>query len=360
MKRMISFLLAFCLVLSVSSAALAASSRPSITEQPVTTTVRKNGDVAFTVKAKNAGGASITWYFTNPSTGEVTTGKQLSKYVPGLKVANPNSLSIKLKNVPVSMHGWMLYCHIGPKSGGVSSDTVMLLIEGMDVPDTLTALNGGSSSSETETGASAGSDGSVTAARPTPTPVPEKIVISGNSRFELLAVDSKGEPVGKPQDELTFADGSASFYVRLPESTEGTIQYVTINSLRITPDGDVRGIGIRGWNTSASVRVKVNKPGSGEEDTSGGLVLPEEEETPVDPSSLVTVTCVNCRFTGYHSSFAESGQVPVGTTITVIASGGMITKGYFINGAKKAVHKKEASFQLLIEGDTTITMEKQK
>ena len=357
MKRLISFLVVFSLVLSVCAAVYAASGKPSITEQPVTATVKKNGDATFTVKAKNAGGASITWYFTNPSTGEVTTGKQLSKVVPGVKVANPNSLSIKLKNIPVSMHGWTLYCHIGPKSGGVSSDEVMILIQGMEVPET---AKGAAESDGNGNSRLTGSAAENTPARPTPTPVPERIVITGNTRLELLAVDSKGSPVGKPKDELTFTDGSASFYVRLPASTEGSIQYLTLNSLRITPDGEVRGIGIRGWNESAAVKIKVNKPGSAEETPSDGLVLPDETEEPVDPSDLVSVDCSNCRFTGYHSSFAESGQVPVGTTITVSASGGMISKGYFINGAKKAVHKNEASFQLLIEENTTITMEKQK
>ena len=81
MKRLISFLVVFSLVLSVCAAVYAASSKPSITEQPVTATVKKNGDATFTVKAKNAGGASITWYFTNPSTGEVTTGKQLDTVI---------------------------------------------------------------------------------------------------------------------------------------------------------------------------------------------------------------------------------------------------------------------------------------
>ena len=107
------------------------------------------------------------------------------------------------------------------------------------------------------------------------------------------------------------------------------------------------------------MKVKVNKPGP-ENTPTATLFLPDEPIAPADPSTLVTVTCENCRFTGYKSSYAKSGEVPVGTTITVIASGGMVGKGYFINGAKKGAHKNEASFQYVVEGDTTITMEKQK
>lgn len=134
-----------------------------------------------------------------------------------------------------------------------------------------------------------------------------------------------------------------------------------MDGIRFTPDGEVRGMSVRGWPASAAVRIKVLKPGSSAEDQDEGPILPEITEVPEDPSAqMAAITCENCRFTGYKSSYAKSGEVPVGTTITVIASGGMVGKGYIINGAKKATHKNEATFQYVVEGDTTITMEKQK
>ena len=362
MKRLFSVLLVMCLALSFCSVALA---KATITQQPVTTTVKKGGTLTFTVKAKNSAGEGITWHFQNPQIpGSDITGKQLAKSVPGLKVEKPNSLSITLKKVPESMHGWTAYCHIGPKSGGVNTDTVMILIDGLEAPEMPAASSDASSSAKTGSSGLSGPDGTaeVLSALPTPTPVPDPVVITGNSKIELYQVDSAGTPVGKAQQELTFSPGQkADFYMKIPDKTEGTIAYFTVDGIRFTPDGEVNGMAVRGWPTSAHVRIKVNKPGSEEQEkTEGPLVLPEETVAPVDPSSLVTVTCENCRFTGYQSSFATSGQVPVGTTIIVSASGGMISKGYFINGAKKATHKKEASFQLVVEGDTTIVMEKQK
>ena len=106
---------------------------------------------------------------------------------------------------------------------------------------------------------------------------------------------------------------------------------------------------VRGWTTSATVKAKVSKPGS---------ARAQQEEEPVDESSLVNITCENCRFSGWHNSFAASGQVPAGSTITVVASGGMIHKGYSINGSE-GQYKDQASFKLVVEGDTTISMEKQ-
>ncbi len=372
MKRLLSILMILCILLGVYGVASAA--KPSITKQPETQTVKKGGTLTFSVEAKNADGG-ITWHFQNPATGKDYTGRKLSGAVSGLKVTNPNSLNITLKKVPESMHGWTAYCHIGPKNGGVDTDTVMILIEGMDPPATpkptekADSSSSGSksdtsSSSDSKTSSKSGrsdsdSEAMSTPAMPTATPKPEKIVITGNTRIELYKVDSKGEPLGKPQQELTFTDGEADFFVKLPDATEGSIQYVSVDGIRFTPDGEVRGVGIKGWPYSASVKVKVNKPGPDYTPTPT-LVLPDETVSPADPSTLVTVTCENCRFTGYKSSYAKSGEVPVGTTITVIASGGMVSKGYFINGAKKATHKNEASFQYVVEGDTTITMEKQK
>ncbi len=371
MKRLLSILMILCILLGVFGVAFAA--KPSITKQPENQTVKKGGTITISLEAKNADGG-ITWHFKSPA-GKEYTGRKLSDAVSGLKVSNPNSLNITLKKVPESMHGWTAYCHIGPKNGGVDSDTVMILIEGMEPPATPTpTAKADSSSEDSKSGTSSDSDSKTssksdssdsesevkaTPAVPTATPKPEKIVMTGNTRIELYKVDSKGEPLGKAQQELTFTDGEADFYVKLPDATEGSIEYVSVDGIRFAPDGEVRGMGIKGWPYSASVKVKVNKPGPDTTATET-LVLPDETVAPADPSTLVTVTCENCRFTGYKSSYAKSGEVPVGTTITVIASGGMVGKGYFINGAKKAAHKNEASFQYVVEGDTTITMEKQK
>ena len=196
--------------------------------------------------------------------------------------------------------------------------------------------------------------------------VKEPIVIKGSSKFELYALDAKGNVTGSAQTELRFSDGNANFFVRLPEGTEDTIQYVKIDSVRLTPTGDLTGLSVRGWDHSSSVTVRVNKPAGEEGSVSETMLLLQKEQEAekealesVDTSSLVTVTCTNCRFSGWNYSFAESGQVPAGTTITVVSSGGWIKKGYIVNGAK-AAYKNQASFQMVVEGDTEITMEKQK
>ena len=400
MKRILSIALILCLTLGIFSVAHAAI---KITQQPTTQTVKAGDKVTFKVKATGVDfNTPVTWYFTNPETGETITGKKLSKAVP-VKVQNPNSLSITLKKVPEAMHGWTLYCRVGPKSGGKNSDTVMILIAGKEVPgqgesggsadsgeeadgsgaadsgeepedsgketadsgeesadsgegsDDSGAADTGKEDGGEESGGEGEGSGEPVIIYVTPEPVEQGPIVITGSKVDLYNLDKSGNMTGSAQKELTFETGSADFYVKVPDGTEGTLEYFTIGGVKLAPEGDVAGMSVRGWQTSATVRAKILKPGA----ASAVTAVVEEEEEPVDESSLVTVTCVNCRFTGWHNTFAETGKVPVGTTIIVAASGGMISKGYVINGAK-ADYKNLASFQYTVNEDTTIEMEEQK
>ncbi len=350
MKRLLAFLIVVCLAAGCVSIAMAA--KITITSQPVSQTTKVGGTLTFKVKAKNAGDQPITWYFMNPETGETTTGKKLPNVVQGVKVTRPNSLNITLKKIPESLHGWVLYCHIGMKGTGATSNYAMILIEGKEVPP-MPVQTRGSSTSDTNA-ATVDAAGS-----PLPTATPEPIVVKAGTKVDLYEMDRKGNVISGAKPELTFTQGSANFMMKLQDGVEDPIQYFSIDSIRITPEGEnvtgLTGLSIRNLEHSATAKIKLFKPSTGAE-----IVPREAKIEEADPSTLVNVTCEFCRFTGYNNTFAESGQVPVGTTITVVASGGRISKGYFINGAKKGEYKNQASFQLVIEGDTTIKMEKQK
>ncbi len=381
MKKIVSLLAVLCLLLGCVSVASAAI---QITQQPETQTVKAGGNVTFTVKAKGVNGSAITWYFTNPETGETTTGKKLSSVVKGVKVQNPNSLKITLKKVPEAMHGWTMHAHIGRKTGGVDTDEVMILIAGLEPPEDVpaaapkdeedtketadtknedskdtkdTAKNTGKNSGKNS--GSKGSDEPAVTPEPqivyvTPEP-PGPIVITANGKAtELYLMDSKGQVVGDAVSELTFEAGKpANFYVKMAEGTEGTLAYVTVGNTRLIPEGEVTGMSVRGWETSATVKIKVNK---GDEEPMATRVPVVEED--VDESQLVTVTCTNCRFTGWHNTYATTGKVPVGSTIMVFADSGLIRKGYTINGQDKQF-KNQASFEFVVEEDTEISLEKQ-
>ena len=356
MKRIVSFLLMLCLLVAVCSSALAA--KASIVTQPESQTIKVGGTVTYTVKANNTRGEAITWHFINPATGEDVTGKKLESRFKGLQVKNPNSLSITLKKVPEEMHGWTGHCHIGRKAGGIDSAKVMVLLEGKEVPAFYASMN---AAQEVQEAAQVASQlgGYLDESGAIVTPVPEPIVITGN-KIDLYMTDNKDNPVGEPQSELTFESGKkASFYVKVPDVVPGSLAYVSINGIRMIPNGDARGMAIRNWPESATVKIKVNRPDSEKNEVVAEITLPPQEEISADPADLVTVTCTYCRFTGGGLTYAESGQVPRGTEITVFASGGNVKTGYTINKAKKAEYKEMASFRIVVEEDTTITMKKQ-
>ena len=355
MKRLISFLAVLALALGCCSAALAA--KVTITKQPETRTVKAGGTVSFSVKAKNTDGESITWYFVNPDTGEEITGRKLPSAFKGLRVSTPNGKTIKLVKVPEEMHGWFVYCRIGPKNGGLTTDTVRLLIAGMPEPEQNSVPK---QTAEPEVSAKAEKEDEVSepasVKEPEKTeeeeeePVAKAVTIRG-SKVDLYALDAKGNVTGGAVRELTFENGSADFFICLPEGSEGTIQYVTIDNVRLTPEGETTGMSVRGWPTSATVKIKTVKEGASSSES------PAAEPAVVDESDLVSVSCTRCRFTGGGNSYVESGRVPRGTTVTVIASGGDVAQGYSVNGSPLE-HAGEASFKLTVDGDTEITMNK--
>ena len=155
MKRLLT---ALFLLLCFVPAALA---EITITQQPETQTVEAGGSLTFTVKAEGVTSkTAVTWYFTDPDTGEVTTGRKLSSKVKGLTVKGPNSLSVTLQKIPADMNGWTLYCHIGKKGAGVDSNEARILIAGYGGEDAEAPEEaGGDGAGESDGETSAAPDG---------------------------------------------------------------------------------------------------------------------------------------------------------------------------------------------------------
>lgn len=132
MKKVIGLILVFILLLAAAPGAMAGT-RPKITRQPETVTVKAGGTVSFSIRTSGTVHI-IIWRFTDPVTGKTYTGKSLPGAVKGLKVLNPNKNKITLSKVPESMHGWTVYAHVNGNGYKLDSETVQLQISGMDVP----------------------------------------------------------------------------------------------------------------------------------------------------------------------------------------------------------------------------------
>ena len=133
MKKIIGLILVFVLLFAVASEAFAGS-KPQITKDPESATVKKGGKVSFSIKTKGTV-ATVIWYFVDPVSGNEYSGKKLAGAVKGVKVVGPtNGKKITLNKVPEEMHGWKVYAHVNGNGYKIDSQQATLLIAGMDVP----------------------------------------------------------------------------------------------------------------------------------------------------------------------------------------------------------------------------------
>ena len=349
MKKIISLVLALCLVFALASEAFAAG-KPTITKQPETSTTSKKGAVSFSISVKGTVD-SYTWYFINPETGEKVSGKKLSSVFKDIKVNSPNSKKISLTHVPDAMHGWSVYCHVNGNGYKVDSDTVMLLVYGLEPPagapaDTAPAENTAPApeTADTANGQPA-DDNSRTPDDGSDEAMPElelkTITVSASSKV-LLKLDSVGNVVeGDPVSKLTF-DNTGSFLVR----SENPIKSWTVNGIRFEPASPVNEFKVMNITEDVALDFRI--------------VRQTAASAEVDASHMCKVSCTGCTFT-YHSGGLRSvteGEVPAGAPIKVIAdSSALAANGYSINGGEKEYAGK-ASFQLTVTEDTTIVVGK--
>ena len=378
MKKLFVLLLALCLLLGISTSALAAG-KPKITEQPESAVTDEKGTVSFSVKASNIEG--LTWRFVDPETGEETTGKKLPKKFKGLKVEGANKKTIKLKNVPEEMHGWTVYCHITGGNGyQVDSDRVTLLVYGMGDPAT-SDTDTGDTGTEPDTNPDEGitevdvtnpdegitevdvtnpsetdntqSDSTGTPDESTGTPdesagtpdetvatpveeIPENTVFTiRGENVTLYPVDAYGNRLDEEASDMLTFEGNTNVAVQ----SNGEVKYWVINGMRVEPAGSgfLPGFTLRNVTTNLTITAVVD----------GGSVTEEEGNT-------VQITCEGCTFTygkGNLKNVSE-GQVPAGAAIIIVADGNA-SGGYSINGGNFE-HVGEASFRLVVSGDTVI------
>ena len=355
MKKIIVLVLALCLVVVFASEAFAAG-KPTITKQPETSTTSKKGAVSFSISVKGTVD-SYTWYFINPENGEKVSGKKLSTVFKDVKVKSPNSKTISLTHVPDAMHGWSVYCHVNGNGYKVDSDTVMLLVYGMEPPA------GAAASNTTETPAETPADNPAPEAAPdtantasaqpadndqqaapadgSDEDMPElelkTITVSASAKV-LLKLDSVGNVVeGDPASKLVF-DNTGSFLVR----SESPIKSWTVNGIRFEPASPVNEFKVMNITDDVALDVKI--------------VRQTAASAEVDESNMCKVTCTGCTFT-YHSGKLRSvteGEVPYGASIRVIADNSDLANGgYSINGGEPE-NVGKASLQLTVTDDVTI------
>lgn len=353
MKRIIGLALAFCLVFALAVNAFA-DSKPTITQQPVTSTTSKKGSVSFSVKVKGTV-SSYTWYFINPATGEKYSGRQLSKAVKGIKVSNPNSKKVSLSKVPESMHGWLVYCHINGNGYKIDSDQVMLLVYGLEPPESSADASAqpeeqGQEGAETAETAESAESAEAQPASEGETQAqeiaqdeeeydgqPDAVTVSATEKV-LYRLDSSGNKADeKPVSKLEFT-GSCSILVA---SDEPIVSW-TVNGVRIQPAEPVTEFRLVNVSSNVSMDIKLNKASAA--------------DVQVDESNMCHVVCEGCTFTymPYRLMSVTEGDVPAGAPIRISANtGDGADAGYVINGGEPE-GQGAANYQFTVTEDVTI------
>ena len=372
MKKIIGLILVFCFLFAAAANAFAAG-KPKIVKQPENGTTDKKGKVTFSVKTSGTV-SSYTWYFVDPETNTSYSGKKLSSEVKGVKVVGKtNGDKITLKNVPESMHGWLVYVHINGNGYKIDSDPVYLLVYGMEPPegaapaasedgsDTEDGNEASSDSQDTaepessepapdETTADDGNPGEETSGEPDPEQAaadtvpaedeevaPDTFTVTATSKV-LRALDNSGNPIDdKPSSQLEFT-GVGSFLV----ASDTSIVSWSINGVRIQPAEPVKEFRILNVSSNLSLDIKTEQ------------IAPESIE--VDESNMCKVTCTGCTFTYIRGKLrsVEQGEVPAGAQINVTANtSDLAAGGYIVNGAEPE-NQGKAGFQLVVTEDVEI------
>ena len=361
MKKIIGLVLVFILVFAVAADSFAAS-KPKITKQPETATVKKGGKVSFSIKTSGTVN-TVIWYFVDPVSGNAYTGKKLTGAVKGVKIVGPtNGKKITLSKVPESMHGWTVYAHVNGNGYKIDSDKVLLLISGMETPTAASAeaappveeappaedappADTQESTEEPAPAEPASEPAAEPAAEPAPAaeeaPAEESagpITVSATSK-SLRRLDASGDIIDEKTSSRLEFEGTGYILVT---SDEPIISW-TLNGIRIHPTEPVKEIRIMNITADLSIDITTARVTAA--------------EVVVDESRMCRVVCSGCTFSyarGKLRSVSE-GEVPAGAPINVVAdSSDLAEQGYRINGGEPEYVGK-AGFQFIVNEDVEIS-----
>ena len=365
MKKLIGLILVFVLVFAVASQAFAGS-KPQITKDPETATVKKGGKVTFSIKTKGTV-TTVIWHFVDPVTGADYTGKKLSGAVKGVKVVGgTNGKKITLNKVPEEMHGWKVYAHVNGNGYNVDSQQATLLIAGMDAPSEEPAEQPAAQPVEQPADETpeqtaeqpAEEPAEQPATEPAEEPIPAETGETPESSVQEVPEEDEGpktytitatSKVLRPLDDsgnVTEYTPASSIEVTgigyVLVSSEDPIISWTLNGIRVQPAEPVNEFRVLNVTSDLSIDIQTSRVSAA--------------DAVVDDSHMCKVTCTGCTFSysrGKLRSVTE-GEVPAGAPINIIADNSDLAKnGYSINGAEPD-HLGKAGFQFVVNEDVNI------
>ena len=356
MKKLIALVMVLCLVFTFFSEAFAAG-KPKITQQPETATTNKKGNVSFTIKV--SGNVSYTWYLTNPSTGEKISAKKLkkSKSIKGLGIKGENSSKLSLSNVPESMHGWQVYCHINGNGYKLDSNTVLILVDGLEAPEITPAPVVEEPTPVPESAEPAKAQAEQPHAEDVPaevlpiaaeTPEPEPEYDEDNPEIRTVTVKTSSNLLRK-------LDSAGNIVDMEPASS---LEFVNVGSCIVTSEEPILSWSVGGVRFQPPEPVREFRVLNITEDLTISIMVAQSSTitAQLDTEHMCKVTCKGCTFTylGAGIRSATQGEVPAGAPIRIVSSGNA-ENGYRINGGEPE-NQGKTSFVLTVTGNTEIVV----
>lgn len=375
MKKLIALVMVLCLVFTFFSEAFAAG-KPKITQQPETATTNKKGNVSFTIKV--TGNVSYTWYLTNPSTGEKITAKKLkkSKSIKGLGINGENSSKLRLSNVPESMHGWQIYCHINGNGYKLDSDTVLLLVYGLEAPEITPAPVVEEPTPNPESAEPAQSQAEDIPAEPLPvaTETPDSEPAHDEDNPEINEPLSVATETPEPEPEYdednpeikTVTVKTSSNLLRKLDSAGNivdmepvsSLEFVNVGSCIVTSQEPILSWSVGGVRFQPPEPVREFRVLNITEDLTISIMIVQSSAitAQLDTEHMCKVTCKGCTFTylGAGIRSATQGEVPAGAPIRIVSSGNA-ENGYRINGGEPE-NQGKTSFVLTVTENVEIVV----
>lgn len=122
-KTILSILLILCLVLPLAGAA---ADTPVIDRQPESVIVKESDDCVFQVMHGNT--ETFLWRFVDPDSGRTVLASKAPDEFPGLRVDGEKTDCLTLKNIPLELDGWGVFCRLANGSDSVDTTIAMLSV----------------------------------------------------------------------------------------------------------------------------------------------------------------------------------------------------------------------------------------
>ena len=99
---------------------------PSILKNPTDETVYEGGSCYFVAKHENA--TAAVWHFLSPDSQIDLTYEAAAQYFKSVEIINGMYSTVQLKNIPLSLNGWRVYCRYSNEFGNSSTKTALITV----------------------------------------------------------------------------------------------------------------------------------------------------------------------------------------------------------------------------------------